>query len=88
MPALEATACGTPVLTAEGGAVAEVVGNAGLTFDPYEPQAIADCILRLLSEPQTHAELSRAAPEAARRHGWERAGQLALGALERIVAGS
>ena len=53
-------------------------------FRSVRAQAIADCILRLLSEPQTHAELSRAAPEAARRHGWDRAGQLALGALERI----
>ena len=36
LPAAEAIACGTPVIATKGGAVAEVVGPAGLFFDPHD----------------------------------------------------
>ena len=36
LPAAEAITCGTPVIATKGGAVAEVVGSAGLFFDPHD----------------------------------------------------
>jgi glycosyltransferase involved in cell wall biosynthesis len=44
LPAAEAIACGTPVIATRGGAVAEVVGPAGLFFDPHDNDDIAKAI--------------------------------------------
>ena len=41
LPAAEAIACGTPVIATQGGAVAEIVGPAGLFFNPHDIDDIA-----------------------------------------------
>jgi len=41
LPALEAMACGAPVIAARAGALPEVVGEVGLLVDPRRPEAIA-----------------------------------------------
>jgi glycosyltransferase involved in cell wall biosynthesis len=46
LPAVEAMACGVPVLASRRGGLPEVVGDAGLFFEPERPSAIADCVLR------------------------------------------
>src|SRR5207302_3161129 len=44
LPALEALACGAPVLASNAGSLPEVVGAAGLLLDPNDPQARADAL--------------------------------------------
>jgi glycosyltransferase involved in cell wall biosynthesis len=41
LPILEAMACGTPVVTSNSGAMAEVAGGAGVLVDPLDPESIA-----------------------------------------------
>jgi glycosyltransferase involved in cell wall biosynthesis len=88
LPALEALACGTPVLASSGGAVAEVIGTAGLTFDPHKPSEIGQQIYRLASEPTTMAMLRRNALERAQDYSWTKAAELTLTSLERCVSRS
>ncbi len=58
-PAAEAMACGTPVVATTGGALPEVVGDAGLLVPPKDPQALAHAIASLLDSPALRQKLSR-----------------------------
>jgi glycosyltransferase involved in cell wall biosynthesis len=51
LPAAEAIACGTPVIATKGGAVAEVVGQAGLFFDPRDAEDIARAVVEIAGDP-------------------------------------
>ena len=49
-PALEAMACGTPVLSSNTASLPEVVGDAGLLVDPYSVDEIVEGLRRLLAD--------------------------------------
>ncbi|MEI7645602.1 MAG: glycosyltransferase family 1 protein [Chloroflexales bacterium] len=68
LPALEAMACGTPVVTANVSSLPEVAGDAAVLVDPLDPEAIAGGIARALAEP---ARLRVAGPSQARRFSWD-----------------
>lgn len=56
-PPLEAMACGTPALTSETTSLGEIVGEAALTVDPTDVDAIADALIRLLTDEGLRADL-------------------------------
>ena len=51
LPAAEAIACNTPVIATRGGAVAEVVGSAGMFFDPHDSGDIGRTIAEVSACP-------------------------------------
>jgi glycosyltransferase involved in cell wall biosynthesis len=60
LPAIEAMACGVPVVATTGGALPEVVGadgEAALTVPPGDPSALAAAMLRLLNDADLRARL-------------------------------
>jgi D-inositol-3-phosphate glycosyltransferase len=71
--ALEAQACGTPVVaTAIGGLRTAVSdGISGSLVDGHDPKAWAAVISRLIAEPQRRLLLSIGAVEHASHFGWE-----------------
>jgi glycosyltransferase involved in cell wall biosynthesis len=72
LPALEGLACGAPVVTTEGSALSEVVGDAALTVSPENPVALADAISRVLDDPHLAARLRAAGPARAAQFTWKR----------------
>jgi len=52
LPAGEAMACGVPVVSSDGGALPEVVGDAGLLFPAGDVDALVRAIERLLDDPR------------------------------------
>jgi glycosyltransferase involved in cell wall biosynthesis len=73
-PAAEAMACGLPVVAASGGALPEIVGEAGLLVPPRDPERLAAALERLLQDAALRGRLGRAARErAVERFRWERA---------------
>ena len=57
LPAGEAMACGVPVVSTDGGALPEVVGDAGVIVPAKSVEALEEAIDRLLQDPQARAEL-------------------------------
>ena len=85
LPPLEAMACGTPVLTANVTAMPEVVGDAGLLVDPYNVEAIAHGIRRLVEDSALREELRKKGLERAKQFTWERTAELTWAVLEEAM---
>lgn len=75
LPALEALACGTPVVTAGVSSMPEVVGGAAVLVDPLSVESIAGGIKQALAE---EPRLRAAGPPQARRFTWDAAAQALL----------
>ena len=74
LPVAEAMACAVPVISTTGGALPEVVGDAGLLVPPADDEALAEAILTLLQQPQLAQKLGRAGYQRVHRHfTWENA---------------
>lgn len=71
--ALEAQACGTPVVAASVGGLATAVadGGSGLLVDGHDPGAYASALTRVVREPGLRDRLSAGAVRHAREFGWE-----------------
>jgi glycosyltransferase involved in cell wall biosynthesis len=57
LPAGEAMACGVPVVSTDGGALPEVVGDAGVIVPVKNVDALVEAIDTLLQDPKARAEL-------------------------------
>ena len=73
MPAGEAMACGVPVISTTGGALPEVVGDAGILVPPRDHLALAGAIVDLLDHPERAEELGRRGYRRVQRHSPGRA---------------
>ncbi|HEX5415049.1 MAG TPA: glycosyltransferase family 1 protein [Chloroflexota bacterium] len=88
LPALEAMACGCPTLVADGSALIEVVGDAGLRVDPRDEDAIADALGRLWEDAALRAELAKRGLARARRFSWREAAKQTLAVYREAVCAS
>jgi glycosyltransferase involved in cell wall biosynthesis len=75
---VEAMAAGCPVVTTNGGSLAEVAGDAALQVNPENPMAIGEALVRLCREPELAADLAR--------RGRRRAPMFSRGAQARAMA--
>ena len=85
LTALEALAAGTPVVGYAGGAVAEVVGDAGVLVPSGEEDALANALGRFLDDDALRSGLRARAHPRARMFSWDRAASETL-AVYRYVA--
>ncbi len=69
-PALEAMACGAPVIAANAGALPEVLGAAALLVPPDSPSAWLDAYQRLVRDEGLRHELADRGPARAQRYSW------------------
>ncbi len=71
LPAVEAMACGIPVVASTYGALPEVVGEAGVLVDPTDVGAIAEAIRDLNDDPARRDRLAALALDRAALFTWE-----------------
>jgi glycosyltransferase involved in cell wall biosynthesis len=76
LPVAEAMACAVPVISTSGGALPEVVGDAGLLVPPADHRALANAILTILEQPQLAQKLGLAGYQRVHQHfTWMKAAQ-------------
>lgn len=68
LAALEALACGVPVVGSRTGGIPDVVGDAGALFEPGDVEGMAQAVLRILGDPAEHARLGKLARDRAVRY--------------------
>jgi glycosyltransferase involved in cell wall biosynthesis len=69
---LEGMAAGLPMASSYMGPMPEVLGNAGIYFDPEDPNSIADALRKLIESPGLRAEMAQAAFDRAQVFSWKR----------------
>jgi glycosyltransferase involved in cell wall biosynthesis len=73
LPAVEAMACGVPLVSTNGGALAEVVAEAGLVVSAGDAQALEAAIRRMFDDESLRAEYSARGLKRVEQHfSWDR----------------
>lgn len=84
LPALEAMACGTPVIAANTSSIPEVVGKAGILVDPYKVDEMAEAMYRVLTDQNLQKVLLSKGLDRAKKFSWRKAAEKIL-ALYRSI---
>ena len=88
LPAAEAMACGVPVIATSGGALPEVVGDAGMIVPAADAAALADAISALLDDPAQRLALgARGLLRATSQFRWDQNAKACVAIYRRILGG-
>ncbi len=87
LPALEAMACGTPVVAADRGALPEVVGDAALLVDPTNVDALREALYNVAVHAPLRAVLRAAGLARARAFSWRQAAEATVAVYREAAAG-
>jgi glycosyltransferase involved in cell wall biosynthesis len=85
LPPLEAMRCGTPVLAGDRTSLPEVVGDAGLLVDPFDTDAIAAALRRLIDDESLRSTLRARGLARARLFDWRETARLTLGVYRKAI---
>ena len=85
LPPLEAMSCGVPVLTGNLTSLPEVVGDAGLAVDPFDTDALAEALARLIDDDALRADLRERGLTRARRFDWRETARMTLQVYRRVM---
>ena len=85
LPALEALACGTPVIASSVSSLPEILGNAAAYFDPYSVVDMADKISKLISDKQKQVELVLAGSSQVQKFNWDKCAQETLAVYQSVL---
>ena len=85
LPALEALACGVPVIGSNASSVPEIVGAAGILVDPRDARAMAGALIAVCTEDPLHADLSERALRQAEKFSWAKCARETVAAYESAI---
>lgn len=86
LPAVEAAACGCPVIATTASPLPELLHGGGVFVAPGDDKALAAALLRLATDEPARHSMGEQAREQAALLTWDRAADAALGALREAVA--
>jgi glycosyltransferase involved in cell wall biosynthesis len=79
-------ACGAPVITSNVTSLPEVVGDAALLIDPADEQALAEAMVRVLTDADLQEELRQKGQARAKEFTWERTARETLAVYQEVAA--
>ena len=82
---LETMASGLPIACSNQGPMPEVLGQAGVFFNPEQPEDIARALRKLIGSPKLRRELAQASYARAQQYSWQRCADDTFGLLANIV---
>jgi D-inositol-3-phosphate glycosyltransferase len=87
LAALEALACGTPVVAARVGGLATIIidGETGYLLNELTPEALARCLRLLLEDGALRERMGEAAVLSARDYTWPVVARRVLGVYEALI---
>lgn len=85
LPVLEAMSAGVPVLASNRSSVPEVVGDAGILFDPVTGEGLEDGLRLILGHPEAAHTLRAKGLDRATEFTWERVGRAHLEVYRRVL---
>jgi glycosyltransferase involved in cell wall biosynthesis len=88
LPVVEAMACGLPVAASRRGSLPEILGSAGLLFDPENDEEIASVLARLLEDGGLRQRLRSDGLRRAESFSWKAAAAEAIHLFEEMVHGA
>ena len=74
-PLVEAMVAGAPIACSNTSAMPEVIGDAGLSFNPLSPESISNAVSQMHMSDSLRIELSRKAVQRAKAFTWEKCAQ-------------
>ena len=86
MTTVEALACGTAVIAANRGGLAEAVAGHGVLLDDLTEQALAEALERVLGDDELRRDLEHQAFERGRTLRWQQTAELTLDVLRAVAA--
>ncbi len=86
LPPLEAMACGSAVVCSNASSLPEVVGDAALTVDPCDQEALLQAMQRLLTDVHLREEFRQRGLERASQFSWERAARETVDVYRKVCA--
>ncbi|MCL5962572.1 MAG: glycosyltransferase family 4 protein [Chloroflexi bacterium] len=87
LPPLEAMACGTPVVCSNASSLPEVVGDAAITVDPTNVDALAQAMRHVLGSVELQEQLRQKGLQRAQRFTWKKTAEQTLAAFEEFGRG-
>jgi glycosyltransferase involved in cell wall biosynthesis len=85
LPALEAMACGTPVVTSTTSSLPEVVGQAGLLVEPTDVEALTAALQRVLQDAALRVQMRTAGLAQAAHFSWLGTASSTVGSYRRAL---
>lgn len=85
LPPIEAMACGTPVAVSNQSALPEVVGEAGMYFNPYDEDDIKNKIYELITNEETRSSLVKKGFDQSSKYSWKISADNVIGEYKRIL---
>lgn len=82
---LETMGAGLPIACSNRGPMPEVLGNAGVYFDPEDPDDIAGALRKLIDSPDLRARLAKSSFERAQTYSWQRCASETFGFLAEVA---
>jgi glycosyltransferase involved in cell wall biosynthesis len=82
----EAMTAGLPIACSKSGPMPEVLGSAGIYFDPVQTQDIAEAMRTLVNSADLRGHLAAQAKELSRAYSWQRCAQDTFGFIAAVAA--